>query len=217
MGTTAAKPPLPASMDRQLSQNPSRASDSTQPTMSHDGSQRMRNLPPIHPKNEQMNPRSTRPTVFRNGSQKSSADTPPAPYQNGTGGMHPSNQMPSSDSYPSNNSIIKQNEMFSSFSDGYNSSRYPQNVRANETASPMSLYRSRDNLTRGAVDLVSRSRMLRYCQLYSGPGQAFGFRLKTDGDKHIIHNIQHDSPASNRSTLLFSQISFQSFSASGSR
>lgn len=81
------------------------------------------------------------------------------------------------------------------FSDEYDSSRYSrQDVRGNETTS--SPYRSLENLTRGAVDLVSRSRLLRYCQLFSGPSQAFGFQLKADDDKHIIYNIQPDSPAS---------------------
>lgn len=91
---------------------------------------------------------------------------------------------------------------FSSFSDGYDSSRHSrQDLRANETPSSYP-YRSVENLARGAVDLVSRNRLLRYCQLYSGPGQAFGFQLKADDDKHIVHNIQPDSPASMISMIL---------------
>lgn len=94
------------------------------------------------------------------------------------------------------------------FSDGYDSSRYTRDdIRANLTASSTSLHRSRENLTRGAVDLVSRNRLLRYCQLFSGPSQSFGFQLKADGNKHIIHDIQLDSPASNR-LKYFYQISF---------
>jgi hypothetical protein len=58
------------------------------------------------------------------------------------------------------------------------------------------LYRSRENLTRGTIDVVSRNRLLRYCRLLAGPSQAFGFQLKADDNKHIIYNIQPESPAS---------------------
>ncbi len=44
--------------------------------------------------------------------------------------------------------------------------------------------------------MVSRNRLLRYCRLLAGPSQAFGFQLKADDDKHIIYNIQPESPAS---------------------
>ena len=195
---TPAKPPHSANFERRTSQNPSRRTTSTEPTTSHRGSQRLPITPLLNPPDEQTNRSSTRPIVSRNGSQKLAPTTHSAPYQNG-GSSYPSNQMPPIRTYPGKISIFtrhKSPNKFLSFSDGYDSSRYSrQDGRANETSSS-SPYRSRENLSRGAVDLVSRSRLLRYCQLFSGPSQAFGFQLKADDDKHIIYNIQPDSPAS---------------------
>jgi hypothetical protein len=46
--------------------------------------------------------------------------------------------------------------------------------------------------------------MLRYCRLLAGPSQAFGFQLGTDdNNKHIIRNIQPESPASKIENLFF--------------
>lgn len=59
------------------------------------------------------------------------------------------------------------------------------------------MYRSRPYLSRGAVDVVSEKRLLRYCRLDARPDQPFGFQLKSDNDKHILYNIQPGSPAGN--------------------
>ncbi len=84
--------------------------------------------------------------------------------------------------------------------DGYDSaptsgppSRY--DTRPSDISSPSS-HRSREHLSRGAVDVVSKNRLLRFCRLTARPGEAFGFQLKPNETKHIIYNIQPDSPAS---------------------
>lgn len=68
-----------------------------------------------------------------------------------------------------------------------------------------SLNRSRAHLSRGAVDVVSEKRLLRYCRLSTEPGQSFGFQLKADNNKHVLYNIQPDSPAG-KMLKLFCQI-----------
>ncbi|UJR31719.1 hypothetical protein I4U23_019199 [Adineta vaga] len=50
-------------------------------------------------------------------------------------------------------------------------------------------------LSRGAVDVVSEKRLLRFYRLWLKPGEKIGFSVAPDNRKHIIRNIKPNSPA----------------------
>ncbi|CAF4357969.1 unnamed protein product [Rotaria sp. Silwood2] len=58
-----------------------------------------------------------------------------------------------------------------------------------------SLYASQGRLSRGTVDIVSEKRFLRLCRVKTVSGQVLGFDIKSNDSKHIICNIQPNSPA----------------------
>lgn len=81
---------------------------------------------------------------------------------------------------------------------GLYSAVYQQNSPSEQRSrelSPSSLFRSRENLSRGAVDIVSGNRLLRYCRLTTEQNQPFGFEYYPKDNKHFVRNIKRNSPA----------------------
>jgi hypothetical protein len=58
-----------------------------------------------------------------------------------------------------------------------------------------SSYRPRSDLSKGAIDIVSEKRLLRFCRLITDTGRPFGFQLMTNDNKHTVYNIEPNSPA----------------------
>ena len=75
--------------------------------------------------------------------------------------------------------------------------------------SPLSLFYSRENLSRGAIDMVSGQRLLRYCRLTTEMNQPFGFEIISNENQHFIRNILKNSPAGRRKYKIID--SFQLF------
>ncbi|CAF3687692.1 unnamed protein product [Rotaria sp. Silwood1] len=118
-------------------------------------------------------------------------DPPPMVTPNDTNSTRLSGYPRSNDNTPSGPQKIRK-----TYATGYDPiSNYPYSRVDKHPKVVPSLFSSQEHLSRGTVDIVSDKRLLRLCRVQGEPYQVMGFEVKLSDNKHIIHNIQPNSPA----------------------